>query len=107
MSNEKTSDILQDFGALANVRIGLSAEVRSQGVRAFAQGQGATSVHHVFVTEGETGRSAMLQRAGYAPARHFLVAARQFALRLREPPVFDRVARISVVHPQANREATT
>ncbi|MBP1203266.1 starvation-inducible DNA-binding protein [Duganella sp. 1411] len=34
MSNEKSSDILQDFGALANVRIGLSAEVRSQGVRA-------------------------------------------------------------------------
>lgn len=40
--------------------------------RAFAQGQSAASVHHVFVTEGETGRSAMLQRAGYAPARHFL-----------------------------------
>ena len=34
MSNEKSSDILQDFGALGNVRIGLSAEVRSQGVRA-------------------------------------------------------------------------
>ena len=34
MSNEKSSDILQDFGSLANVRIGLSAEVRSQGVRA-------------------------------------------------------------------------
>lgn len=34
MSNEKSSDILQDFGVLANVRIGLSAEVRSQGVRA-------------------------------------------------------------------------
>ncbi|MEO5932045.1 MAG: DNA starvation/stationary phase protection protein [Duganella sp.] len=34
MSNEKSSDILQDFGALANVRIGLGAEVRSQGVRA-------------------------------------------------------------------------
>ena len=30
MSN--SPDILQDFGSLANVRIGLSAEVRAQGV---------------------------------------------------------------------------
>jgi len=32
MSN--SHDILQDFGSLANVRIGLSAEVRAQGVHA-------------------------------------------------------------------------
>jgi starvation-inducible DNA-binding protein len=32
--NMTTPDILQDFGALANVRIGLSTEVRSQSVRA-------------------------------------------------------------------------
>lgn len=32
MSN--SPDILQDFGSLANVRIGLSAEVRAQGVHA-------------------------------------------------------------------------
>ncbi|MDA7416312.1 GNAT family N-acetyltransferase [Xenophilus arseniciresistens] len=32
----------------------------------------AASVHHVFVTEGELGRAAMLQRAGYATVRQFL-----------------------------------
>lgn len=41
--------------------------------REVAHAQGApASVHHVYVTEGETGRAAFLQRAGYAPARHFL-----------------------------------
>jgi mycothiol synthase len=32
----------------------------------------AASVHHVYVTEGETSRAAFLQRAGYVPARQFL-----------------------------------
>lgn len=41
--------------------------------REVAQTQGAgASVHHVFVAEGETDRAALLHRAGYVPARHFL-----------------------------------
>lgn len=40
--------------------------------REVARAQSAMSVHHVFVTEGETSRLQMLRRAGYAPARHFL-----------------------------------
>lgn len=42
-----------------------------------ARAHGApASVHHVFVTEGEAGRAAMLRGAGYAPARHFLLMQR-------------------------------
>lgn len=44
--------------------------------REFAGRQEAASVHHVFVTEGEVGRAAMLLRAGYTPARHFLFMER-------------------------------
>lgn len=32
----------------------------------------AGAVHHAFVTEGERDRAALLRKAGYAPARHFL-----------------------------------
>jgi GNAT superfamily N-acetyltransferase len=44
--------------------------------REFARHQGSVSVHHVFVTEGEVGRVAMLRRAGYEPARHFMLMER-------------------------------
>lgn len=44
--------------------------------REFARNQGAASVHHVFLTEGEFGRAVMLRRAGYVPARHFLLMGR-------------------------------
>jgi mycothiol synthase len=40
--------------------------------REAARAQAAPSVHHVYVTEGEVGRTAMLQRAGYRTARHYL-----------------------------------
>lgn len=44
--------------------------------REVARDQAGVSVHHVFVTEGEVGRAAMLRLAGYVPARHFMLMER-------------------------------
>ena len=45
--------------------------------RNVARHQEAVSVHHVFVTEGEISRVAMLRRAGYVSVRHFLLLERE------------------------------
>lgn len=81
----RTSHWTDENGWLAQAQIGfVHPAFRRRGIgtellrwvesrqREFAQGQAAASVHHVFVTEGEVGRAAMLRRAGYVPARHFL-----------------------------------
>lgn len=48
-----------------------------QRQREVAQAKGGVaSVHHVYVTQGEVSRTALLRGAGYAPARYFLAMER-------------------------------
>ncbi len=82
----RTSHWTDEHGVLAQGQVGfVHPAFRRQGVggqllrwvearqREVARNHGAsTSVHHVFITEGEAGRAAMLRRAGYVPVRHFL-----------------------------------
>lgn len=85
----RTAHWIDENGWLAQAQVGfVHPAFRRRGIgtellrwvearqREFAQAQGGVSVHHVFVTEGEIGRIAMLRRAGYLPARHFLLMER-------------------------------
>lgn len=85
----RTAHWIDENGWLAQAQVGfVHPAFRRRGIgtellrwvegrqREFAQAQGGVSVHHVFVTEGEIGRIAMLCRAGYLPARHFLLMER-------------------------------
>lgn len=82
----RTSHWTDENGVLAQGQVGfVHPAFRRQGVggellrwvearqREVAQSHAVSaSVHHVFVTEGEVDRAAMLQRAVYIPVRHFL-----------------------------------
>ena len=62
-------------------RQGIGAQLHAwlearQRAMAAARGHGGPHAHHAFVTQGETARAALLQKAGYRPERYFFTMVR-------------------------------
>jgi GNAT superfamily N-acetyltransferase len=60
-------------GIGARLHAWLEARQREMAV---AQGPAGPHAHHAFVTEGETARAALLEKAGYRPERYFFTMVR-------------------------------
>lgn len=98
----RTSHWTDESGCLIQAQVGfVHPAFRRRGIgskllhwvetrqRDFARDRGGVSVHHVFVTEGEVGRAAMLSLAGYVPARYFMLMERPTLDDIPDAPLPD------------------